>query len=128
MEELGTPSKLMDERMGHEDGSVQARYSHVTAPMRRSLMDGLTDAWAAALMLAGSWLLARRSRCWTACCGKTPEPMPKVFSPDSPQRARETVRPPAPDGVRRPVTCGYCGGRYWDRTSDPFGVNEVLSR
>jgi hypothetical protein len=28
MEELGTPGKLMDERMGHEDGSVQARYSH----------------------------------------------------------------------------------------------------
>lgn len=27
MEEPGTPAKLMDERMGHEDGSVQARYS-----------------------------------------------------------------------------------------------------
>jgi integrase len=42
MEELGTPPKLMDERMGHEDGSVQARYSHVTAAMRASLLDGLT--------------------------------------------------------------------------------------
>jgi Bacterial regulatory proteins, lacI family len=29
MEEVGTPPKLMDERLGHEDGSVQSRYSHV---------------------------------------------------------------------------------------------------
>jgi hypothetical protein len=49
MEELGTPGKLMDERMGHEDGSVQARYSHVTAAMRRQLLGGLTDMWEAAL-------------------------------------------------------------------------------
>ena len=49
MEELGTPPKLMDERMGHEDGSVQARYSHVTAEMRRRLADGLTEVWASAL-------------------------------------------------------------------------------
>jgi integrase len=49
MEELGTPAKLMDERMGHEDGSVQARYSHVTAAMRRQLLDGLTGLWEAAL-------------------------------------------------------------------------------
>ncbi len=49
MEELGTPPKLMDERLGHEDGSVQARYSHVTAPMRRRLLDGLTERWDAAL-------------------------------------------------------------------------------
>ena len=50
MEELlGTPGKLMDERMGHEDGSVQARYSHVTAGMRVQLLDGLTGLWEAAL-------------------------------------------------------------------------------
>jgi integrase len=49
MEELGTPPKLMDERMGHEDGSVQARYSHVTPAMRRRLLDGLTELWQAAL-------------------------------------------------------------------------------
>jgi hypothetical protein len=24
--------------------------------------------------------------------------------------------------------CGAVGGRYWDRTSDLFGVNEALSR
>ena len=49
MEELGTPPKLMDERLGHEDGSVQARYSHVTAQMRRRLMAGLTQLWEASL-------------------------------------------------------------------------------
>jgi integrase len=49
MEELGIPAKLMDERMGHEDGSVQARYSHITAAMRRQLLGGLTDLWHAAL-------------------------------------------------------------------------------
>jgi hypothetical protein len=45
MEELGIPPKLMDERMGHEDGSVQARYSHITARMRSRLMDELTEQW-----------------------------------------------------------------------------------
>jgi integrase len=49
MEELGTPPKLMDERLGHEDGSVQARYSHVTVQMRRRLMAGLTQLWEASL-------------------------------------------------------------------------------
>jgi hypothetical protein len=28
----------------------------------------------------------------------------------------------------RPLNCGDDGGRYWDRTSDLFGVNEALSR
>lgn len=45
MEELGIPPKLMDERLGHEDGSVQARYSHITARMRNRLMDALTEQW-----------------------------------------------------------------------------------
>ena len=49
MVELGTPATLMDDRLGHADGSVQARYSHVTAPMRRSLMEGLTRVWLEAL-------------------------------------------------------------------------------
>jgi len=49
MEELGVPPKLMDERMGHEDGSVQARYSHVTPVMRARLLAGLTELWEAAL-------------------------------------------------------------------------------
>lgn len=45
MEELGTPKVLMDERMGHEDGSVSARYAHVTDSMRARLMEGLTEVW-----------------------------------------------------------------------------------
>jgi len=49
MEELGTPAKLMNEQMGHADGSVQARYSHITAIMTRRLLDGLTELWEAAL-------------------------------------------------------------------------------
>jgi hypothetical protein len=39
---LGTPSTVMDDQMGHSDGSVQARYAHATAEMVRRLMDGLT--------------------------------------------------------------------------------------
>jgi hypothetical protein len=35
----------MDERMGHGDGSVQAVYSHITAQIRRRLLDGLTGLW-----------------------------------------------------------------------------------
>lgn len=49
MEDMGTPPKLMDERLGHEDGSVQARYTHITAGMRRRLLEGLTEQWEEAL-------------------------------------------------------------------------------
>lgn len=49
MEDLGTEKVLMDERMGHIDGSVSARYAHVTPGMRRRLMVGLTEQWETAL-------------------------------------------------------------------------------
>lgn len=49
MDELLTPTKLKDERLGHLDGSVQARYSHITQSMRDTLVDGLTGVWEAAL-------------------------------------------------------------------------------
>jgi integrase len=49
MEELGVAGKLQDDRMGHEDRSVQARYSHITSAMRGALLDGLTGRWEAAL-------------------------------------------------------------------------------
>ncbi|MFD8219472.1 LacI family DNA-binding transcriptional regulator [Streptomyces sp. NPDC059697] len=49
MREVGTPPKLMDERMGHEDGSVQSRYDHITPGMRQSLMTALTGMWEEAL-------------------------------------------------------------------------------
>ena len=46
---LGTPAKLMDDRLGHLDGSIQGRYSHVTQEMRDRLLDGLTTEWEASL-------------------------------------------------------------------------------
>jgi hypothetical protein len=49
MEELGTPKKLMDAQMGHEDGSIGARYAHVTDPMVGRLVADLTEAWRGAL-------------------------------------------------------------------------------
>lgn len=49
MEGFRTPSKLMDERMGHIDGSVQARYSHITREMRHELLANLTSEWEASL-------------------------------------------------------------------------------
>jgi hypothetical protein len=49
MEDLGTEKVLMDERMGHIDGSVSARYAHVTPGMRKRLMLGLTEQWETAL-------------------------------------------------------------------------------
>ncbi|GAA2827604.1 hypothetical protein GCM10010505_59800 [Kitasatospora aburaviensis] len=49
MDALRTPEKLKDERMGHEDGSVQARYSHITPEMRGELMEGLTRMWLTSL-------------------------------------------------------------------------------
>jgi Phage integrase family len=46
MIEVGTPATLMDAQMGHADGSVQARYSHVTEGMTGRLLDGLTEVLA----------------------------------------------------------------------------------
>jgi hypothetical protein len=51
MIELGTPATLMDAQTGHEDGSVQARYSHITDGMTGRLLDGLTARWAEAIDL-----------------------------------------------------------------------------
>ncbi|MEW2095117.1 LacI family DNA-binding transcriptional regulator [Streptomyces halstedii] len=59
MEDLGTEKVLMDERMGHLDGSVSARYAHVTAGMRQRLILGLTGQWETALDM-------RRSMCSTS--------------------------------------------------------------
>jgi integrase len=49
MVELGTPATLMDVQMGHQDGSVQARYAHITPAMSERLLDGLTTLWLEAL-------------------------------------------------------------------------------
>jgi hypothetical protein len=62
MEEAGTPPKLMDERLGHEDGSVQARYSHVTPRMRARLVDALIEQWEEALDIRRAMSPARPLR------------------------------------------------------------------
>ncbi|MDT4991208.1 MAG: hypothetical protein QOH97_1100, partial [Actinoplanes sp.] len=49
MDEMGIPQRLKDGRMGHLDGSVSARYSHITSVMRKELCDGLTERWTEAL-------------------------------------------------------------------------------
>lgn len=49
LEEMGIPPVLIDERIGHEDGSVQRRYTHVTPVMRERLVEDLTARWEAAL-------------------------------------------------------------------------------
>ena len=49
MLEIGTPPALMDAQMGHADGSVQARYSHITPAMVDRLLGGLTEQWLTAL-------------------------------------------------------------------------------
>jgi hypothetical protein len=49
MVELGTPSTVMDDQMGHSYGSVEARYTHATTDMIRHLLDGLTAVWDDAL-------------------------------------------------------------------------------
>ncbi|WP_433206386.1 LacI family DNA-binding transcriptional regulator [Nocardia sp. CA-107356] len=47
--ELGTPKKLIDARIGHSDGSVQATYTEITQVMIDKLMRDLTDVWNDAL-------------------------------------------------------------------------------
>ncbi|QSB14558.1 LacI family DNA-binding transcriptional regulator [Natronosporangium hydrolyticum] len=49
LEELRTERVLMDDRMGHTDGSIGARYAHVTPTMRRRLLAGLDRMWREAL-------------------------------------------------------------------------------
>jgi hypothetical protein len=49
MVELNTPATLMDDQMGHADGSVQAHYAHAAGEMVLRLMTGLTKVWENAL-------------------------------------------------------------------------------
>jgi integrase len=81
MRGLRTPPKLMDERLGHDDGSVQGRYDHITPEMRWQLMVGLTAEWEAALD-------ARLSMC----------PTSPVAVLNSLLRARETMTTGMKDG------------------------------
>lgn len=44
-----TEKVLMDERIGHIDGSASTRHAHVTPCMRQRLMRGLTEQWTVSL-------------------------------------------------------------------------------
>ncbi len=89
--------------MGHVDGSVQARYTHITAKMRARLMDDLTEMWEAALderlamsprspMLVLDHQLRGRAARWP----------PKIFSPISPTRPGKGGGPGLPCGRTGP--------------------------
>ncbi|MFI7001397.1 hypothetical protein [Nocardia sp. NPDC050175] len=49
LEERGIPQVLINDRIGHEDNSVQGNYSHVTQVMRDRLNEVLTEMWFEAL-------------------------------------------------------------------------------
>jgi hypothetical protein len=61
MFELATPATLMDAQMGHQDGSVQARYSYITPAMTDRLLSGLTGLWESALRERAGMSPASRS-------------------------------------------------------------------
>jgi hypothetical protein len=84
MVELGTPPTVMDDQMGHSDGSVQARYAHATADMVRRLLDGLTAVWEDALA-------ARRQLSPVSPVAVLDRLLrDKIVSQDSPQQHPET--------------------------------------
>ncbi|ASU83528.1 LacI family DNA-binding transcriptional regulator [Nocardiopsis gilva YIM 90087] len=56
MDEDGIAEPLKDERMGHENGTVQATYSHPTPAMREKLLRSLDARWEASLI--------ERARMW----------------------------------------------------------------
>jgi integrase len=86
MVELGTPSTVMDDQMGHSDGSVQARYAHATTDMVRRLLDGLTAVWENALE-------ARRQLSPGSPVAVLDGLLrDKIVSRDSPERALETEK------------------------------------
>ncbi|HEV8567022.1 MAG TPA: tyrosine-type recombinase/integrase, partial [Actinoplanes sp.] len=86
MVELGTPSTVMDDQMGHSDGSVQARYAHATADMRWRLLEGLTVVWEDALA-------ARRQLSPGSPVAVLDRLLQeKIVSQNSPKQARETEK------------------------------------
>jgi hypothetical protein len=94
MVELGTPPTLMDDQMGHSDGSVQARYAHATDDMVRRLLGGLTAVWEYALE-------SRRQLSPGSPVAVLDAPLRnKIVSQDSPEEVLETGKA-GPVAVRR---------------------------
>lgn len=89
MDELRTPDKLKLERLGHEMGGIEGRYSHATPKMRAELMGQLTEIWHEALdarwdLHQGSPVSVLDEVLKARQKAKSDEEN-KIFSPDSPQ-------------------------------------------
>jgi hypothetical protein len=107
MDEMGVPQRLRDDRMGHLDGSVSARHSHITTAMRQALCDGLTEPGTRPCPPGRCLHHVPRSPCWIACCGRC-DPAPKLrFCPKTcPKMAQESSRGrPFPMGRPAPNWC-----------------------
>jgi hypothetical protein len=105
MVEQGTPSTVMDDQMGHSDGSVQAYYAHVTADMVRRLLDGLSAAWENAVEATRQLSPGSQVAVLDGLLRN------QIVSQDSPQQASETektgprVRDTGPDLLlKAPIT------------------------
>jgi hypothetical protein len=85
-QELGTPSTVMDEQMGHSDGSVQARYAHATADMVHRLLGGLTAVWENALEARRELSLGSPVAVLNGLLRD------KIVSQNSPKQVRETEK------------------------------------
>jgi len=118
MEHARIPEILSEEVLGHRVPGVSGRYRHVSPEMRADLAAAQTKAWEAALdarlamspyspvavlrELLGDRAEARKLRILPRLTPEQPEGVPVIGTG-------------TPDDL---------GGRYWDRTSDLFGVNE----
>lgn len=71
--------------MGHEDGSVQARYSHVTAEMRRRLLVDLTEVWEEALEVRRRLCPGSPVQGSIISSGANDQRFRKIVSQDSPE-------------------------------------------
>ena len=102
------PEVVQHQRLGHRFGGVMGTYSHVTRPMIDDLLAALQDRWDK--VGARSGLTTSVLQVWSRSCA--PNLLPKQVSG------------PSTEIVNEPLTRQNRCGRYWDRTSDLFGVNE----
>ena len=107
----------MDERLGHEEGSIQFRYSYVTPKTRQRLMADLTEVWEASLQ--ARWDLAAGSPVATLDAllkPRQPAESGRRFSRSSPnflpKPPRKRIRAGLPEGKTGPdLHCHQSGWR-----------------
>lgn len=106
MEELGTEKVLMDERMGHADGSMSALYAQVTDGMRLRLRSNLTELWEASLKARRTPSSLPGGGGSTGCSGpvsdRSGRRISKIFSQISPNADQRTVRAGLSESRDRP--------------------------